>query len=61
MKTPPKKYTIGYIECRQIVGHRSIVKYDRVETDNLKELLESYKHSTNTSFIFEGWPKVEGE
>lgn len=56
-----KKYTIVFAE-NQMIGHatNSITRYDRVETNCLGKLL-SDKYDGSAWFIFEGWPKVEGE
>lgn len=57
-----KKYTIIYSEVGQCGSHSySIIKFDRIETDNLAELLKQEKYISNTWFVFEGWPKQEGE
>ena len=56
------KFTIVYSECFTIGSHRScMVMYDRVETDNLSKLIIDGKYDGNVHFIFEGWPKLEGE
>ena len=57
-----KKYTIIYSVFSQYGSHtNSITRYNRVETDNLTKLLEDDKYSANVWFVFEGWPKLEGE
>lgn len=56
------KYTIIYL-CPVGIGNMqsTIVKSDRVETDDLKKLINSDKYNGYTSMIFEGWPRQEGE
>ena len=57
-----KKYTIVYGEWFSRGSHRgSITTYERVETNNLAELLKQDKYDGNVWFVFEGWPKEEGE
>ena len=58
-----KKYTIVYGEWFNIGSQRhSLVKYERVETDDLANLIKTEERfDCNTHFIFEGWPKLEGE
>jgi hypothetical protein len=57
-----KKYTIIY-SVR--VGWRNMhcmsVERDRVETNDLKSLIDSPKYEGHVHFIFEGWPTLEGE
>lgn len=48
-----EKYTIIYVE--------SGTKFARVETDDLRTLLNTDDRFANAVFIFEGWPKREGE
>jgi hypothetical protein len=57
-----KKYTIVYGEWLQTGSHsNTITKFDRVETDNLRELIKDDRYSCSIWFIFEGWPELEGE
>ena len=57
-----KKYTIVYSEYWGRGSQRhSVVRSDRIETDNLSGLIATEKYDCNTHFIFEGWPKQEGE
>ena len=57
-----KRYTIIY---GQQVGRANmqatLIKFDRVETNNLKSLIEDDKYCGNVAYIFEGWPILEGE
>ena len=56
-----KKYTIVYADTKMIGSHmNSITKFDRVETDDLAKLLEE-EYDGAIWFVFEGWPKQEGE
>lgn len=58
----PKKYTIVYSECGNRGSVRfAITKFDRVLTNDLKAVLASEKYDAYTWFVFEGWPKQEGE
>jgi hypothetical protein len=51
-----KKYTIIYGEWWNSGSHRhSTTKYDKVETDDLKKLLDTDKYSANIWFVFDGW------
>ena len=50
-----KQYTIVYS-----IGRDSAVQYDRVETEDLSALLKE-DYNCNCWFVFEGWPKEEGE
>lgn len=57
-----KKYTIIYSDYVGHFNHRiGMVQYIRVATDNLSELLEEEKFVDNIYYIFNGWPKLEGE
>ena len=57
-----KKYTIVYGIWGQCGSHRySCTRFDYVETDNLKKFIQQEKYDANVWFIFEGWPKLEGE
>jgi hypothetical protein len=54
-----KKYTIIFSEFVTRGNMRSsIVKFARVETDNLPELMKAEEYS-NTNFVFVGWPDLE--
>ena len=54
------KYTIVY---GQRVGHQFnyMTCVDRVATNNLNLLLQDPKYNGTTYWIFEGWPKIEGD
>lgn len=57
-----KKYTIIYSEHVGPANHRnSVVRLDRVETENLEELIKVSKYNGCSHYIFEGWPALEGE
>ena len=57
-----KKYTIIYGVSGQCGSHSySTVHMDRVETDDLSKLVDDDKYGGNLHYIFEGWPKLEGE
>lgn len=56
------KYTIIYSEViRRASMHSTCVKFDRVETDNIAELIQNDKYQGNVDFVFEGWPRQEDE
>lgn len=56
------KYTIIYSETFHIGSHTcSVTKYARVDTDDLPALLNEDKYKGGLWFVFEGWPKLEGE
>jgi hypothetical protein len=51
-----KKYTIVYGHYFQTGTHTSsVTRFDRVETDNLIELLKSDKYNCAVWFVFDGW------
>jgi hypothetical protein len=51
-----KQYTIVYGDWFMVGSNRnSITKYDKVETDNLKDLLDDDKYFGNLWFVFDGW------
>ena len=53
------KYTIIY---SVYVGNNCYLQQmDRVETRNLDSLIRQDKYMGGMHFIFEGWPKLEGE
>ena len=55
------KYTIVYSEIiRRGTMTSTTVKCDRVETNNLVELIKK-QYDGVVNFIFESWPKLEGE
>ena len=56
-----KKYTIIFSESWMTGSHRnSVTRFDRVETDDLRRLLKK-EYVGNAWFVFEGWPRLEGE
>jgi hypothetical protein len=57
-----KRYTIIFgVPVGRGNMHATAIKFDRVETNNLKSLIEQDKYCGNVAFIFEGWPILEGE
>ena len=61
MKTKLRKYTIVYSHTGGSINRWAVTKFDRVQTTDLKALLASEKYDAYTWFVFEGWPKQEGE
>jgi hypothetical protein len=57
-----KKYTIvySYVTRRGTTSFTAVEK-DRIETDDLAKLIATEKYDGCVNFIFEGWPKLEGE
>ena len=50
-----EKYTIIYQD-------RAVVKYSRIETDDLEHILSmEFSNGRPAWFVFVGWPKLEGE
>lgn len=57
-----KQYTIIYsVPVGRANTRASVVKSDRVETTNLRDLLSQDKYYGYVHFVFEGWPILEGE
>ena len=57
-----KKYTIVYtvlVGCGNM--RKTVVQFDRIETDDLSKFISGEKYDGVVSIIFEGWPKQEGE
>ena len=59
------KYTVIYVESKMIGSHmNSLTKFERIEcreNESLKEALVRLDLTNFAVFIFEGWPKLEGE
>jgi hypothetical protein len=57
-----KRYTIIYgVPVGRANMRATLIKFDRVETNNLKDLIEEDKYNGAVAYIFEGWPILEGE
>jgi hypothetical protein len=57
-----KKYTIVYGVSGRCGSHSySIPHFDRIETDDLNTFCNQDKYFGNIHWIFEGWPKIDGE
>lgn len=52
------KYTIIYGLPH---GHMQTIHFERIETNDISKFFADYKHKDTTHFVFEGWPKQEGE
>jgi hypothetical protein len=57
-----KLYTIIYAaQAAYQSAMCKVPKFDRVQTNNLKDLLSQEKYYGKVFFVFEGWPELEGE
>ena len=57
-----KKYTIIYSEViRRGNMHATVVKMERVETNDIANFIKGPPWDGNVAYIFIGWPEQEGE
>jgi hypothetical protein len=57
-----QKYTIVYSEViRRGSMHTTIIKMERVETNDIAKFIDGPPYNNNVAYIFVGWPLEEGE